>query len=215
MGLASPSGPLLKVFAGPMFSGKTTRLLKTMQILEPQYPTRVLAKWSQDLRAGSQNIVSTHSGLSRTANVHAAFTSLDDVKLDSSNTLIAVDEGQFFGEDLLRLWNRISQQPESSNALLVAGLDLDFLKKPFGVMPLLIDLAGPGNVEILTARCHVCQAPAPFTSRIIQSDHQILVGGAESYQPTCAEHYSCASPLPSQFDSEEMVDRELRVSQRN
>ncbi|GBG35012.1 Thymidine kinase, cytosolic [Hondaea fermentalgiana] len=199
------AAPRLRVIMGPMFSGKTSRLLQLLEDLEPQFGRCLVAKWSEDLRAGSLSAVSTHTGKRRTSDVHA-FASLDDLELPGhQNLLVAVDEGQFFGDDLLRLHDRIVRA-EQHHALIVAGLDLDFRKNPFGRMLDLADRADPTNVETLAAQCHICGAAAPFTSRIVHSANQVLVGGAESYQPTCAEHYCCpeaekAQEVPKSPDS--------------
>ncbi len=121
-----------------------------------------------------------------------AVSSLDNVPV-SENALLAVDEAQFFDSSLLRLHDRVQSTPGS--ALIVAGLDRDFRREPFGHI---LDLAkrivmqSGGQVHMLRAPCHVkgCKSPAPYTKRIVQADSQILIGGCESYVPACLHHHN-------------------------
>jgi thymidine kinase len=120
-----------------------------------------------------------------------AFDSLDDVPV-TENALIAVDEAQFFDSSLLRLHTRV--QNTIGSTLVVAGLDRDFQREPFGhvleLAEMIVSTSG-GQVHMLRAPCHVegCEAPAPYTKRIAQADSQILIGGSESYVPACLHHH--------------------------
>jgi len=179
-----------------MFSGKTTRLLKELSLNKSKYSETIVAKWDLDRRAGGN--IETHDGLSYTDQVNSVHT-LDAIEINKKNesVLVAVDESQFFGRDLLRLWDRIYKR-QNKDALYVAGLDLDFRKHKFGLMTDLIEHVysiNPALVEIhsLCSTCYKCGGKAPFTMRTFDDDEQILVGGSSIYVPSCALHHKLPS----------------------
>mmetsp|Transcript_4466 Transcript_4466/g.7639 ORF Transcript_4466/g.7639 Transcript_4466/m.7639 type:complete len:197 (-) Transcript_4466:3036-3626(-) len=180
--------------SGPMFSGKTTALLSSFKSTRHMFDKSMIAKWSKDNRSGSSSSVSTHDGVSFSDGV-ASFDSLDRVELfPHSRALVAVDEAQFFGDDLLRLWDRIVSR-DVDDMLLVAGLDLDYRRETFGRLLHLVDRANklhPNRVEVmhLQAKCYVCNEPANYTVRTCPADEQILVGGDNMYASSCAQHHS-------------------------
>jgi len=177
------------VILGPMFSGKTTRLLQLVDQFSPRFDRRVvIAKWASDLRSGSNFAIATHDGRQVSEYVQS-FSSLDNLELFEAPMLIAVDEGQFFGDDVLRLWQRVAQRGDH-DFLFVAGLDLDFKRRNFGRMLDLLESADEHQVEWKTARCFQCGKPAKFTMRIINVEDQVLVGGSDAYRPACERHHN-------------------------
>jgi thymidine kinase len=105
------------------------------------------------MRSGSDLTVKTHSGRVWTQDVES-LSSLDDLFLpDQGRCLVAVDEAQFFGCSLTRLWERIATRSAASTSdpdvLLVAGLDLDFRNEPFGdVLNLVTRFGGDECCEV-------------------------------------------------------------------
>ncbi len=77
---------------------------------------------------------------------------------------------------------------------LVAALDGDFRRRPFGRVLELVPLAE--EVTKLSAVCVSCTRAAAFTKRTVASEALELVGGAESYVPTCRECFSASSSAP-------------------
>jgi thymidine kinase len=201
---------LLRITYGPMFSGKSTRLLQFVARHEHEFERVLVAKWDQDLRSGSATRIATHDGAELSRHV-GAYASLDEVaQLASSQPgrlLVAVDEAQFFGRSLLRLWSAVERRSAlrlaqrgggKQDALVVAGLDLDFRRQRFGSVLDLAELAQgkPGaRVERLCSKCVRCGDPAPYTMRLRggEDDSQVLVGGIESYVPVCEKHHEVAA----------------------
>jgi thymidine kinase len=185
----------LRVFYGPMCSGKTHELIKAALLLTPRFRAREVLKPSADTRTGLA--LSSRTGLA----LPGARQLPDfDATTVSSGTLYVVDEAQFFpAASLLRFAAAVLARPGA--ALLAAGLDLDFAAQPFGgtlalgararALP-----AGEGAALRLAARCCApgCGAPAPLTQRLASagSAGTVLVGGAEFYRPACALHHSPA-----------------------
>jgi thymidine kinase len=128
--------------------------------------------------------VASHGG--RTLRAEAVADTRDlRVRIDPITRVIAIDEAQFFDEDLVNLALELADR---GRRVIVAGLDLDFRGIPFGPMPGL--LAQAEIVEKLTAICS-CGKAATRTQRLIaghpahEEDPVILVGAAEAYEPRC------------------------------
>jgi thymidine kinase len=102
-----------------------------------------------------------------------------------------IDEAQFF-IDLYDTVLAIMQSRRSIKkdiSIWIFGLDGDFQQKPFKNQSRLLELIPYSNtITKLVAKCYMCNAPAPFSKRLITSNAQILVGGENIYQPSCFIH---------------------------
>ena len=98
--------------------------------------------------------------------------------------VIGIDEAQFM-PDLLDFCKRAADI--DGKRVVVAGLDGDFLRRPFGQLAELLPLAD--SVDKIMAQCALCGEPAPFASRTVASKETYLVGGSESYRPCCRRCY--------------------------
>ena len=101
-------------------------------------------------------------------------------------TVVAIDEGQFFDRDLVKLCAELAGR---GVRVIIAGLDTDFRGEPFGPMPQL--MAEAEQVAKLQAICVVCGGPASRTQRLIDgrpagyNDPVIMVGASEVYEARC------------------------------
>jgi len=176
-------GGWIEVVAGPMFSGKSEELIRRVtRAMIAKLPVQVF-KPVIDNRYDAVAVAS-HAG--RTLRAEAISDTRDlRVRIDPVTRVIAVDEAQFFDEDLVQLALELADR---GRRVIVAGLDLDFRGVPFGPMPGL--LAQAEVVEKLTAICS-CGKAATRTQRLIggrpahEDDPVILVGAAEAYEPRC------------------------------
>lgn len=178
-------GGWLEVIAGPMFSGKSEEMIRRVtRALIARQPVQVFKPGIDD-RYDSVAVAS-HNGRKLDAVAIADVADLR-TRIESKTQVVAIDEGQFLGGDLVELAGDLA---EGGKRVLIAGLDLDFRGEPFGPMPEL--LARAEMVEKLTAICR-CGRFATRTQRLIQGrpahfdDPVILVGAAESYEPRCRE----------------------------
>ena len=215
--------PMTYLFTGPMEAGKTYHLMRTVQNLLGTSTPLPFDKNNQEHNCDVDNInkeMYTHSSThdfsaaifckpkvdtrttastiaSRNGTVFhsvSAVDSLDTIKF-KENTLVAVDEAQFFDSSLLRLFDRVQDTPGC--VLVVAGLDRDYEKQPFGyVLELaekIVTSPGMGQLNLLRAPCHVpfCRTPAAFTKRVAYdaANSQIFIGGSESYVAACGKHH--------------------------
>ena len=118
------------------------------------------------------------------------FINIDSI--DSNNNIditnkkyIFIDEGQFF-TDLYRTVKTLLIKYKKT--IYIGGLDGDYKQNPFYVSRLFDLIPYATTVTKLTSKCVECNEIAPFTKRIIHSEHQILVGGSDSYKPVCLNH---------------------------
>lgn len=174
---------MIEVLTGPMYAGKTTRLLERLAQAEARGVRVVAIKPAldtRDRRITSRNGAShpcrrLSDGALPSYRVHAA-----------RNVLVAIDEAQFFGDGLRVLAEGFLERGH----LLVAGLDLTSEREPFGWMPTLEAMAQ--RVERLTARCTLCGEPAPFTAHLGSKASAVKVGD-EGYQPRCGPCWELAA----------------------
>lgn len=185
---SKPGSGRIEVVCGSMFCGKTEELIRRVRRAKIARQKVQVFKPALDTRYAVEKITS-HDGLGVEAvPVDSAQAILNLIEPDT--TIVAIDEVQFFGPDVLHVCQTLA---ERGLRVIAAGLDLDFRGEPFGPMPLL--LAEAEQVDKLQAICVVCGAPASRTQRLIDGrpasydDPIILVGGSESYEARCRLHH--------------------------
>lgn len=106
---------------------------------------------------------------------------LYDIPLESlaGYDVIAIDEGQFFPDVV----EYSEEAANKGHVVIIAALDGDFRRKPFGRVLELIPMAE--RVDKLTAVCMTCFTDAAFTKRTVAATQIELIGGAEAYKPVC------------------------------
>lgn len=191
----------LEVICGSMFSGKTEELMSRLRRAEYARKNVVTIKHEIDNRKSYSCIVS-HNGTKREAypigDCHEGIGALRSL-VSSECEVVGIDEIQFFPVEAVDL---IREFIEEGKRVIVAGLDLDFRVRPFGIVPTLMALAD--EVTKLRAICMQCGEEANYSQRLINGavpsvqEETILVGGDECYEPRCrACHQStCITPQP-------------------
>lgn len=179
-----PQGGWIEVICGSMFSGKTEELIRRLRRAQIARQRVQVFKPAIDLRY-SETAIASHNGLQAHAiPVESAFDIRNQV--DPQATVIAIDEVQFFDDDLVSLCADLA---DGGKRVLCAGLDMDFRGEPFGPMPELLAIAE--QVLKLQAICVICGGPASRTQRLINGtpacyeDPVVLVGASEVYQARC------------------------------
>lgn len=175
----------LEVICGPMFSGKSEELMKKLRRATIAKQSVVVFKHAIDNRYMQEHITS-HDG--NRFNAYSLMNASDILIHPSlaNSTVIGIDEVQFFSTDVVGV---ICTLLDDGKRVMVAGLDLDFRRVPFGPMPALLALAS--SVTKLQAICISCGSDAHFTQRLINNkpahyhDPIVLVGAQETYQARC------------------------------
>ena len=179
-----PVPPLLRssgsveVITGSMFSGKTEELIRRLKraLFARQ---RVQAfKPRIDDRYDPTRIVS-HQAVAVDAVAVATSQSLEERVLEGTQ-VVAIDEAQFFDRGIVEVCERLANR---GIRVIAAGLDQDYLGRPFPPMPDLMAIAE--EVTKVHAVCTVCGGPASRSQRLSIEAATVLVGGAESYEARC------------------------------
>lgn len=179
-----PSGGWIEAICGSMFSGKTEELIRRVHRAQIARQKVQVFKPAIDTRYAKQEVTS-HNGLQVEA-VPVESTAQIRALIDPDTTVVALDEAQFFDEDVVMLCEELADR---GMRIIVAGLDMDFRGEPFGPMPAL--MARAEQVNKLQAICMVCGGPACRTQRLIDGqpasydDPVILVGASEVYEARC------------------------------
>jgi thymidine kinase len=172
----------VEVIAGPMFSGKSEELIRRVTRYGiARVPVQVF-KPVIDTRYAKAEVVS-HSNLS-TAAVPVADSQELLRSVEDRTVVVGIDEGQFFDEGLLDVAMLLAG---AGKQLIIAGLDLDYLGRPFEPIPSLMLRAE--YVTKTLAVCHRCGGPGLFTQRVIQSDELVVLGATDAYEARCRRCY--------------------------
>ena len=179
----------IEVICGPMFSGKSEELIRRLRRAKIARKRVQVFKPVLDDRYAPDEIVSHGDQRMKSEVVSTAGEIL--TKLDWKTQVIGVDEANFFGAGLVDV---ACQLADSGKQVLIAGLDTDYLGRPFTPMPELLCLAE--SISKTLAICMRCGNPAKHTQRLVESDDLIVVGAAGMYEARCRR---CFEPgLPKQ-----------------
>ncbi|GEM67290.1 thymidine kinase [Sphingobacterium mizutaii NBRC 14946 = DSM 11724] len=176
-------GPIgsIEVICGSMFSGKTEELIRRMKRAQfAKLPVEIF-KPEIDVRYGLNEVVSHDSNsIPSTPVSHSSAILL----LSADTKVVGIDEAQFFDEELPNVCVELANR---GIRVIVAGLDMDYLGKPFGPIPSLMAIAE--DVTKVHAVCVKCGAPANYSYRLQQNESRVLLGEKESYEPRCRACY--------------------------
>jgi len=179
-----PSSGWIEVICGSMFSGKTEELIRRVRRAQIARQKVQVFKPAIDTRYARREVTS-HNGMQVEAVPVKSIAQLRAL-IEPDTTVVALDEAQFFEDDVLVLCGELANQ---GTRVIVAGLDMDFRGEPFGPVPML--MAEAERVDKLQAICVVCGGPASRTQRLINGqpaaydDPIILVGASEVYEARC------------------------------
>jgi thymidine kinase len=175
----------IEVIVGSMFSGKSEELIRRLRRARIARQKVQIFKPAMDTRYSDDHIVSHGEMRIESSNVDGSRQLLEAVESDTE--VIGIDEGQFFDQELPAVCSRLADR---GMRVIVAGLDQDYLGKPFEPMPQLLAIA-----EYITkthAICMVCGNPANHTQRLVASEDRVLLGAQGMYEARCRR---CFDPL--------------------
>jgi thymidine kinase len=178
------------VIVGSMFSGKSEELIRRLRRAQIARQNVQIFKPVVDDRFSDDYIVS-HSDM-RIPSETVADSSALVAAVRESTEVVGIDEGQFFDAQLPAACTALAVQ---GKRVIVAGLDQDYLGRPFEPMPQLLAIA-----EFITktrAICVVCGDPANHTQRLVASSDRVLVGAGGMYEARCRH---CFDPRLAQVE---------------
>lgn len=174
----------LEVIAGCMFSGKTERLIARLRAARGEGRRVAAFKHRIDDRYDATHLV-THT--QDRFDAQRATDAAEIERLASDAEVVGIDEGHFFGSALIDVVRRMVAE---GRRVIVVGIDRDAWGRPFKPMPQLAAMAD--EAEQTTAACRRCGATARYSQRMVPVEANIMVGGAEFYEPRCER---CFEPL--------------------
>jgi thymidine kinase len=174
---ASSSG-FVEVIAGSMFSGKSEELIRRVRRAQIAKQKVQIFKPALDARYEAGHIVS-HSDMKMPSEVVASAGEIL-ARVAEDTEVVGIDEGQFFAGDLVEA---VTSLADRGVRVIVAGLDQDYLGRPFEPIPQLMAVAE--YVDKMLAICMQCGAPANRSQRLVAASDRVVVGGAAEYEARC------------------------------
>jgi thymidine kinase len=174
----------IEVITGSMFSGKTEELIRRLRRAKIAMQKVEIFKPRIDDRYSEDEVVSHDENAIRSTPVSSSGNIL---LLANDVHTIGVDEAQFFDMGLIEVCNSLANK---GIRVIVAGLDMDFMGRPFGPIPGLIATAE--YVTKVHAICVRCGNLAHHTHRIGKAEKLVLLGEKDLYEPLCRKCYNVA-----------------------
>lgn len=167
----------VEVICGSMFSGKTEELIRRLNRAKIAKQKIEIFKPAVDKRYHEEDVVSHNANSIRSTPIDFA---QDMLLLGGSCDVVGIDEAQFFDDGLPEVCAKLAN---SGVRVIAAGLDMDFLGRPFGPMPALMAVAE--YVTKVHAVCVQCGDIANYSFRNVADEKQVLLGETDSYEARC------------------------------
>jgi thymidine kinase len=180
----------LKLILGPMFSGKSTKLIELIRKYKIIKYKIMIIKNAIDNRYSDVSEIVSHNKDSEPC---ICLSNLNDLFNNNSqynqqyneSKVIFIEEAQFFND----LYSFVQKAIKDNKTIFVVGLNGDSNQKNFGDIHRLLPLCD--DIELLKACCKICmdETPALFSKRISLDESQVYVGGGDEYIPVCRRHF--------------------------
>ena len=172
----------IEVITGSMFSGKTEELIRRLRRSNYAGLKVEIFKPSLDKRYSETRVVS-HDDKSI---VSTPVDNASAILLLAGNVdVVGIDEAQFFDDSIIEVCNTLA---DNGVRVVIAGLDMDFMGKPFGPMPALLAVAE--YVTKVHAICMRCGNLAQYSFRKSAEEQVVLLGEKNIYEPLCRSCYN-------------------------
>lgn len=187
----------IKLFTGPMYSGKTDHLIGVLKRARGTHKKYICLGYAEDNRYSDGSCISTHELQQHECiPCHKIYDVFDKIK---DFDVIAIDEGQFFPD----LVEACCELRDIGKQVYVSALSGDFRMEPFPVISRLISKTD--DIKFLKAWCSFCGKDAGFSLRTVRSEETILIGSTSCYKAVC---YDC-------YRKNNVVEKKTEISQEN
>lgn len=187
MEIVIPNGGWIEAICGPMFSGKSEELIRRLRRAKIARKRVQVFKPAHDDRYSTDEIVSHANIRMRSEPVGSANEILD--RLNWKAEVVGIDESNFFSPELVEVANYLA---DNGKQVIIAGLDTDFMGRPFSPMPALLAIAE--SITKMLAICMRCGAPANHSQRLVDSGELIFTGAADAYEARCRRCFEPGIP---------------------
>ncbi|HMN33242.1 MAG: thymidine kinase [Chitinophagaceae bacterium] len=171
----------IEVICGSMFSGKTEELIRRLKRAQIANLKVEIFKPAIDVRYDENDVVSHNETRIKSTPIE---NSQQILLLAQDVDVVGIDEAQFFDDEILLVADKLARM---GIRVIVAGLDMDYLGRPFGPIPQVLAVAD--YVTKLHAICVVCGDIANYSYRKTVSDSTVLLGETDIYEPRCRSCY--------------------------
>ena len=183
----------IEVICGPMFSGKSEELIRRLRRATIARKRVQVFKPTIDTRYSHDEIVS-HGDLRMKSEVLDKSNDMLQ-RIDWRTEVVGIDEANFMGPDLIEIAGTLA---DSGKQVIIAGLDTDYMGRPFPPIPELLALAE--SITKTLAICVRCGNPAKHTQRLVESDALIVVGASGMYEARCRRCFEPGVPRQEEMD---------------
>jgi thymidine kinase len=170
-------GGWIEIIAGGMFSGKSEELIRRLRRAVIARQRVQVFKPLIDDRYSLEEVVSRDER--RLKAIAVATSEQLRSRVELGVQVIGIDEIQFFDDGIVEVCMHLA---DAGIRVVAAGLDQDYLRRPFGPMPALLAIAE--EVSKMHAVCVRCGGSAHYSNRISGGSSQVEVGDT-SYEARC------------------------------
>lgn len=172
----------IEVICGSMFSGKTEELIRRLKRAQFANQKIEIFKPAVDTRYSDMDVVSHDLHSIPCTPIKDAEMMLD---AKEETQVIGIDEAQFFSEKLIAVAQELADR---GKRVIIAGLDTDYMGKPFGPIPGLMAIAE--DVQKVHAICVKCGNLANHSHRLTKSHKLVVLGEKDVYEPLCRQCFN-------------------------
>ncbi|MCX6584962.1 MAG: thymidine kinase [Acidobacteria bacterium] len=183
----------IEVVCGPMFSGKSEELIRRLRRARIARKRVQVFKPRIDNRYSHEEIVS-HADQRMASEVVDGAQDILGI-LDWRTQVVGIDEANFMGPALVEVAEQLA---DSGKQVIIAGLDTDYLGRPFPPIPEL--LARAESITKILAICMRCGNPAKHTQRLVESEDLIVVGATGMYEARCRRCFEAGISKQERFE---------------
>lgn len=177
----------IEVICGSMFSGKTEELIRRLKRARIANQVVEIYKPKVDTRYDEEKVVSHDSNYIQSIPVSRA---KDILQVSEHVNVVGIDEAQFFDNELPEVCQELALR---GIRVILSGLDMDYLGKPFDPMPALLSMAE--YITKLHAICSHCGNLATHSYRLVPDEEKVVLGEKESYEARCRTCYAMGNIL--------------------
>lgn len=174
----------IELIVGGMFSGKTEELIRRLRRAQYARQRVEIFKPRIDIRYSTDEVVSHNSNSILSTAIDSSGSIL---LLISDVDVVGIDEAQFFDDNIVDVCDTLANR---GIRVIVAGLDMDFMGRPFGPIPSL--MAKAEYITKVHAICMRCGNPANYSHRFTGDAKLVQLGESDKYEPLCRACYNNA-----------------------
>jgi thymidine kinase len=177
----------IELIIGCMYSGKSSEILRRIQMYKTLNVPVAIYTHSSDTRYAESGNICTHNRICIAAHPVTNLMNIRNLEDYKKARVVFIEEAQFFGDLFATVMDCVGID---NKIVIVSGLDGDFQMKPFEQIVRLIPCAE--TVTKLNALCKICGdgTPASFSKRIVCSQERELVGSDGVYEAVCRKHWT-------------------------